>query len=86
MKNLDSRTIKRLSERVKVVSLSLNGLGCVCNHFSFGKHKFKNKEFEGMAQILRSLSEEVSIIEDILNSGEDSMNKRRYGLHYSDPK
>ena len=78
--HLTSPKLEKVKERLWTASGSLKGLSGL---FTQGHRdtSFDDGEIYGIGQLLKKISEEISILEDILNCGYDSMADERNGLN-----
>jgi hypothetical protein len=78
MEHLSKKKLDKVCERIWQVHGSLKGLGGL---FTQGTRDicFDDSEFFGIGQLLKTLGEELEVLEDVLMCGEDSTLKSRYG-------
>ena len=78
--HLGPNLMDNICSRLRMIEASLNGLGAL---FKQGVDDFScdADELFGIGQLLKSLSLEISRIEDILNCGHDSMAKNNRDGH-----
>lgn len=78
--HLNKETVDKVIERLWIASGSLRGLGSLFRQVGLNA-VFESEELFGIGQILGSLSEELGVLEDILNCGYDSMTKKKKDLN-----
>lgn len=78
--HLNKETVDKVIERLWIASGSLRGLGSLFRQVSLNAI-FESEELFGIGQILGSLSEELGVLEDILNCGYDSVSEGRMMLN-----
>ena len=78
--HLEQGLMDNICYRLRMIEGSLNGLGAL---FKQGVDDFScdADELFGIGQLLKSLSLEISRIEDILNCGHDSMERANRESH-----
>ena len=80
MRHLENqKLVNKICERIWTASGSLRGIGSLF----LQDHKeicLDSDEFYGIGQLLKTISEELSILEDLIRSGDDSMASVRNGL------
>lgn len=79
MDHLNQKVIDKVKERLWIICGSLRGLGSLFRQTNTSA-VFETEELFGIGQLLEKLSEEVGILEDILNCGYDSTADERNGV------
>ena len=79
MEHLNEKILDKVKERLWIVSSSLTGLGGLFTQGS-SDSCFDSEEISGIGRFLKKLSEELIILEDILNCGYDSGADMRNGV------
>lgn len=80
MNHLNERILGKVKERLWNVSSSLNGIGKLFQKEENFSICMDADESFGIGTYLKKQAEELSILEDILNCGYDSMADKRNGL------
>jgi len=79
----NNKLLDKICERLWIASGSLKGIGSL---FTQDQKEIclDSDEFYGIGQLLKTISEELSILEDLIRSGCDSMANKRNGLEEED--
>ncbi len=83
MDHLNKKLVFKICDRLWVANGSLKGLGGL---FTQGTREmsFEDEEFYGVGQLLKSIGDELAILEDILRCGKDSTADKRNGVDDDD--
>lgn len=80
MNHLNERILNKVKERLWEVNSSLKGIASLFQKESGYSVCIEADEFFGIGTFLKKQAEELSILEDILNCGYDSMANKRNGI------